>query len=832
MAKLLTIGKRFAKKPQILAFLVAAMVFLGLMLLNWQIWNWYENRLIKELQAQSAEEVFLRANTLSTALNRRIASLRGLKAFVLAESGTTDLEGKVLRYAGELSKSTEGILRVDIAPDATVRYVYPLRGNETLINTSLFEEPNTKLGEDAIQSVETGEIVISAPMEFGDDDPVIVATQAVFDESGFWGFVRVVLDMSTLLKRALLDEQTSELGYAVRDNEERLIYGSRDVFTLSPVVQTIDLGEGFWVLAGAPQSSWLEAVTDQSLIVRVSSIVIAGLLAGIVYLTVNRQRRLTEGILQRTQQISHINLQLQKDVVRRKKIEAELVEREAQYRSIFESTTDGLFINDLNGRLVDFNPAASEMHGYTVEEFRCLQPSDFIHPDYFYIFNNYIETVRVGGTVRDQAIDVCKDGSQIVVEVYGKLFIYKGEPHALAVVRDVTEENLAYQLLEKRVEERTKESFALLEVARTVTSTLELEQLLGVILDQLKGVVDYSGAGIAVLEGDDFTFLDYRGPATCEKILELQFPANLSSGFREAFQSQSPVIYTDLWKEIDGRWDPRLAEILHEPLGYVCSWVGVPLAVRDSLIGVLWIDHELPGRFNESHAWITLAFANQAAVAMENARLYEEAQSLASLRERQRIARELHDSVSQSLYGIALGARTAFAIAQQTGSDQSTLIESLEYILTLAEAGLSEMRALIFELRPESLEQDGLVVSLTKQCERMGQRNNIKIKFDLCEEPDVPLEVKESLYRVAQEAVNNTVKHALATEIYLSLCCDEDEITLQISDNGRGFDPGGKFPGHFGLQSMRERIERLGGSLKISSEIDQGSQIFARIPLM
>ena len=344
-------------------------------------------------------------------------------------------------------------------------------------------------------------------------------------------------------------------------------------------------------------------------------------------------------------------------------------------------------------------------------------------------------------------------------------------------------------------------------------------------------MVEYSGAGIVVVDGEDFTFLDYQGPTPRERILELRFPADLISGYQNVFQSQNPVIYTDLWEQINESWDYRLCEMLQDALGYVSSWVGVPLAVRDRLIGVLWIDHEKPERFNEQDARITLSFANQAAVAMENARLYEEAQSLASLKERQRIARELHDSVSQSLYGIALGTRTAYAIAQNFGSEPKELIESLEYVLTLAESGLSEMRNLIFELRPESLEQDGLVVSLSKQCERMSIRNEIRIEFKLCEEPDVPLDVKESLYRVAQEAVNNTIKHAGATKIEVSLICDEEQLTLLVSDDGEGFDPGGKFPGHFGLHSMRERIERLGGKLDIFSGQGQGAQVCARIPL-
>ncbi len=210
--------------------------------------------------------------------------------------------------------------------------------------------------------------------------------------------------------------------------------------------------------------------------------------------------------------------------------------------------------------------------------------------------------------------------------------------------------------------------------------------------------------------------------------------------------------------------------------------------------------------------------------------LYEQAQELAALQERQRLARELHDSVSQALYGISLGAQTAREALESSDSRQA--IASLEYVIALTEAGLTEMRALIFELRPESLETEGLVAALTKQVAVLRTRHKLTVEADLSEEPALSLERKESLYRIAQEATHNIIKHAHASIVMLRLARQTNEILLEVRDNGRGFDPTGIFPGHLGLHSIRERVEKIDGTLTIESTSGQGTYIRVQVPLV
>jgi signal transduction histidine kinase len=141
------------------------------------------------------------------------------------------------------------------------------------------------------------------------------------------------------------------------------------------------------------------------------------------------------------------------------------------------------------------------------------------------------------------------------------------------------------------------------------------------------------------------------------------------------------------------------------------------------------------------------------------------------------------------------------------------------------------MKALIFELRPESLEKEGLVAALEKQAAALRARREIEVEADLCDEPDVPLEVKEDIYRIAQEVLHNTVKHARASKVGISMRCSPEHITLDILDDGIGFDARGEFPGHLGLRSMRERAGRLGGTLEVDSAPEEGTRVRASIPI-
>ena len=519
------------------------------------------------------------------------------------------------------------------------------------------------------------------------------------------------------------------------------------------------------------------------------------------------------------------------DITERRRVGAELIEREAQYRSIFEATTDGLIITHLDGAIVEANPAACAMFGYDYVEFVRCDPRALIQPDYQAAFRDYLAAVAGGAPVKTRSVDVRQDGSLMDVEVRGTLITYRGEPHVLSIVHDVTERVRAFQLLEERVEERTRELSTLLDISHSMTATFELKPLLRVILSQLKAVVNYTGATLFTLHNNELTILDHQGPIPLDQVLQLRFPLAQAGVNQRVIHSGAPLIIADVRGDTPeaAAFQAFAGDELLTTYGYIRSWLGVPLIAQERVVGMLSLDHDEPDHYTGRDAQLALAIANQAAIAIENSRLYWQAKELAALEERNRLARELHDSVSQALYGIALGARTA---RTQLDRDPAKAKEPLEYTLQLAEAGLAEMRALIFELRPESLKTDGLVAALTKQAAAVRARHHLDVQTDLCEEIEpLPLDAKEVLYRITQEALHNIVKHARATRVDLKLICESGSVALlEITDNGVGFDAQGTFPGHLGLKSMRERALRVGGGFSVKSEPGEGTRIRARIP--
>ena len=399
---------------------------------------------------------------------------------------------------------------------------------------------------------------------------------------------------------------------------------------------------------------------------------------------------------------------------------------------------------------------------------------------------------------------------------------------------DITERQEAQQTLEQRVEERTRELASLLEVSRKLAATLELQPLLDEVFDQIKVVADFAGAAILLRYEDTFRLTYRRGPTelSAGDAPVFAIPVRRSERMAERLLNRQPVIVADI------RADEPLAAAYREALGapveathasYVRSWMGVPLALKDQVIGIIGLGHPEPGFYTPRHAELVGAIATHAAAAIENARLYGQVHQLAALEERQRLARELHDSVSQVLFSIGLGARSARTMLERNNVERAAA--TLENVVKLAEMGMAEMRALIFELRPESLAQEGLAAAITKQAAALRARHSIAVETALGEEPDVPLGIKEALYRIAQEATHNIVKHARAGRIDIRLTGDAGEVALDVEDNGLGFDPTGDFPGHLGLRSMRERVARFGGTVEIDSAPGRGTAIRVRIPV-
>jgi len=201
--------------------------------------------------------------------------------------------------------------------------------------------------------------------------------------------------------------------------------------------------------------------------------------------------------------------------------------------------------------------------------------------------------------------------------------------------------------------------------------------------------------------------------------------------------------------------------------------------------------------------------------------------------ERQRIARDLHDSVSQSLFSMTLHARTAQRALQQTGQDGDGPVgRELGHVGELSRTALAEMRALIFELRPRGLAEEGLVSALTKHAAAVSAREGVAIEVTgPSERLPVSSDCEEHLYRLGQEALANASKHAQATRITVTVANGGSSVGLQVSDDGRGFDPAATYAGHLGLTTMRSRASEIGAKLLIDSAPGRGTAVRVELPL-
>nr|WP_243398438.1 sensor histidine kinase [Deinococcus koreensis] len=223
-----------------------------------------------------------------------------------------------------------------------------------------------------------------------------------------------------------------------------------------------------------------------------------------------------------------------------------------------------------------------------------------------------------------------------------------------------------------------------------------------------------------------------------------------------------------------------------------------------------------------------LSIADHAGTALHAAQLIERAGARAGEQERARLARELHDSVAQALYGITLGAKTARATLEL---DPERTRASLEYTIRLAEGGVSEMKALLFSLRPDALEEGGLVAALRQHAHALEARHGLTVHAELKTEPRLGPDAQAAAYRVAQEAMHNIVKHARATQVWLDVHEDGQQVILSVRDDGRGFDPAAPRSGTLGQRSMRERAAGVGGGLEVRSAPGAGTQVTLRLPV-
>jgi signal transduction histidine kinase len=390
-------------------------------------------------------------------------------------------------------------------------------------------------------------------------------------------------------------------------------------------------------------------------------------------------------------------------------------------------------------------------------------------------------------------------------------------------------------LLVRRQEQLLAELGVLLNVSRSVASTLEMRPLLDTVLDALGSVVDYNGAAIFTVDdsGDTLSFAHMRGPDSFqwERVRPVRYAIENLRPTWDRLSRDEPVVIPDVRASSpDAQVFRRLAgdRELETMYGFIRSVMWVPLVVRERIVGYLSITSPTPDAYGQGQATLALAVARQAAVAIENARLHQRARQAAVLEERHRLARELHDSVTQALYGISL--YTEAAERALADGDTAPAVTNLQDIGETTREALAETRLLLFELRPPLLEEQGLAAALRTRLDAVEARAGLEVSFESCGDERLPLETEQELFRLAQEALNNVLKHAHARSLRVCLDVAADSAALEVADDGLGFEPSLRGGGGYGMQGMRERAERLGGTLSIDSSPGAGTRLRVEVP--
>ena len=490
------------------------------------------------------------------------------------------------------------------------------------------------------------------------------------------------------------------------------------------------------------------------------------------------------------------------------------------WAALVRASADGITVLDSDCRVVYANTAACELLGHPLHRLLGQDRLSLLPEQERQTYLTFLERARNGDPEPWTAIAYRPDGSELEAELTTTVLDLRGEQFFVVASREVTERH-----------RQARQAAAMAQAAAGVAVGDSIDATVGAIADcALLGT--RALAAWVTLDSEEAAWAGATGvPGEFhERVQRAPCACAACSIFLHALTAQRVVICTDARQQLErGPGTACLAGALRSLPWQAAAFA--PLVYRGVVVGVLtaiYREDELPG---EAETSFLAALADQATIAAATARLVAAKRGVVALEvaleERHRLARELHDTVAQSLYGIEQGARMALDRLDQ---DPPRVAQPIEHVLQLAEAGQAEMRALIFALRPESLAKDGLVTALNTQIEALRARHGIAAQTITNDEPEAPIEVKQVLHRIAQEAVHNTVKHSRARRVDVHLEAYDSWLVLQVTDDGVGFDPDESFPGHFGLHSMRERALEVGGSFEVESSPGRGTRIVVRVP--
>jgi signal transduction histidine kinase/ligand-binding sensor domain-containing protein len=382
-------------------------------------------------------------------------------------------------------------------------------------------------------------------------------------------------------------------------------------------------------------------------------------------------------------------------------------------------------------------------------------------------------------------------------------------------------QSLAVQVFKRtqEIERRRQIASGLSEVVRLLNTSQPLEESLDYIVKQAVGLTSASKAAIFERQGDQIVV---KACYPDEQTYGLSLSDPESSSGRSLLESiflKRYLIYSRInpkTLESDTQW-----ELVN---GVFRTVICMPLIVEEEVYGGLVMYYGEERTFTPDEINLAHTLSDQASLAIANERLKASVQDVAVAAERNRLARELHDAVTQTLFSTSLIAEVLPRIWEKDTEEAERRLQELRQ---LARGALAEMRTLLMELRPSAMQEADPVELFKHLTDAFTGRTSIPVDFEITAPAGcaMPLNVKSVFYRVAQEGLNNIFKHAQATRVWFKFFCDETQVILTVTDNGIGFDRSLTAAGHFGLEIMYERAESIGADLKIVSQPEEGTTL-------
>ena len=395
--------------------------------------------------------------------------------------------------------------------------------------------------------------------------------------------------------------------------------------------------------------------------------------------------------------------------------------------------------------------------------------------------------------------------------------------------RAETELQGAYQTLETRVRERTRELEILNSIAAAVNRSLNLREVLQYAIDITTDALGLeAGAAFRLDEEiagdrDPLLFLLAHRGLSAEFLPFVERLPLRGSMVEKALPAGGPLT----WTPSEHSLEPVRQALAREGLALGIS---VPFVAQGRLLGAMVLGSRRKRLMDPEELSLLASIGQEVSMAVKNAQLYDRAQQMAAMEERNRLAQELHDSVTQSLYSLTLYAETA-ARMLEAGKPRKAADQLRELSDTAREA-LQEMRLLIFDLKPLDLQKAELADAIRSRLDTVESRVGLKADLRVTGEARIGEALKLELYHVAREALNNVLKHAGARHVSVALRLSPDEAALEVDDDGKGFEPcAGRASGGLGLAGMAERARRVGGELTVRSRPGSGTKVSFRAPL-